>query len=44
MIDENDSNEEARSIRKMLLNTRNNMIAPKEKKVVIQNEKVSDEK
>jgi len=44
MIDENDSNEEARSIRKMLFNTRNNMITLKDKKVVIQNEKVSDEK
>ena len=31
MIDENDSNEEARSIRKNLLSTRNNMIAPKNK-------------
>ena len=44
MIDENDSNEEARSIRRNLLTTRNNMIAPKEKKAVVQNEEVSREK
>lgn len=44
MIDENDSNEEARSIRRNLLTTRNNMIVPKEKKAVVQNEEVSREK
>lgn len=44
MIDENDGNEDARSIRKYLLTTRNNMIVPKDKKGVIHNEKVSDEK